>query len=264
MQQPQQVQTHHQIVEEILPEQMSDEVTKEVINQFLPQRKRKPRVPKSSGKQNPAKIIKLEPQASGSDTITTITNLAEPTDEEMIVEKQEQVTEMIEQVGEEQAEQSSTDVKVKGEGKASKDKSNSECWLQHAQLDGISHKNIFLSEPKSKSQSEQPATCPICSATIRQSRNLRRHLELRHFKKRTPKKLKKEMANGELCNRSFSWAQILIKEIFSSFQLNSQTHQRKSYRTMATATTQSPSQWNQDQTSKPSQLMASKRDNSTS
>lgn len=48
-------------------------------------------------------------------------------------------------------------------------------------------------EPKSKSQSEQPATCPICSATIRQSRNLRRHLELRHFKKRTPKKLKKGM-----------------------------------------------------------------------
>lgn len=50
-------------------------------------------------------------------------------------------------------------------------------------------------EPKSKSQSEQPATCPICSATIRQSRNLRRHLELRHFKKRTPKKMKKGEIN---------------------------------------------------------------------
>lgn len=131
MQQPQQVQTHHQIVEEIMPEQMSDEVTKEVINQFLPQRKRKPRVPKSSGKQNPAKIIKLEPQASGSDTITTITNIAESTEEGMIIEKQEQVTEMIEQVGEEQADQSSTDVKVKGEGKTSKDKTSSASLLRH-------------------------------------------------------------------------------------------------------------------------------------
>lgn len=62
----------------------------------------------------------------------------------------------------------------------------------------------IISEPKSKSQSEQPATCPICSATIRQSRNLRRHLELRHFKKRTPKKIKKEMANGKLiCSLAF-------------------------------------------------------------
>lgn len=123
MQQPQ---THHQIVEEILPEQMSDEVTKEVINQFLPQRKRKPRVSKAPGKQNPSKIIKLEPQASGSEqTITEISNIVETSTEEMIIEKQEQVTEMIEEMGEEQAEQSSTDVKVKGEGKASKDKSSS-------------------------------------------------------------------------------------------------------------------------------------------
>jgi dissimilatory sulfite reductase (desulfoviridin) alpha/beta subunit len=124
MQQPQQVQTHHQIVEEILPEQMSDEVTKEVINQFLPQRKRKPRVPKTPGKQNPSKIIKLEPQASGSETITTITNIVEPV-EEMIEDSKEQVTEMIEQVGEEQgSEHVSSDVKVKGEGKTSKDKSS--------------------------------------------------------------------------------------------------------------------------------------------
>nr|1YUI_A Chain A, GAGA-FACTOR [Drosophila melanogaster]1YUJ_A Chain A, GAGA-FACTOR [Drosophila melanogaster] len=38
-------------------------------------------------------------------------------------------------------------------------------------------------KPRSRSQSEQPATCPICYAVIRQSRNLRRHLELRHFAK---------------------------------------------------------------------------------
>lgn len=124
----QQPQTHHQIVEEILPEQMSDEVTKEVINQFLPQRKRKPRVPKAPGKQNPAKVIKLEPQASGSETITEIVNITEQSADELNIERQEQVSEMIESIGEEQieqAEQSSTEVKVKGEPKTPKDKSNS-------------------------------------------------------------------------------------------------------------------------------------------
>jgi NAD(P)H-hydrate repair Nnr-like enzyme with NAD(P)H-hydrate epimerase domain len=121
MQQPQQ--THHQIVEEILPEQMSDEVTKEVINQFLPQRKRKPRATKSHGKQNPAKVIKLEPQASGSEqTVTTIIDAA--TGDELTSDTKEQVTEMIETI-EEHTEQSSTDVKIKTEGKASKDKSSS-------------------------------------------------------------------------------------------------------------------------------------------
>ncbi|XP_026275326.1 protein jim lovell isoform X1 [Frankliniella occidentalis] len=38
-----------------------------------------------------------------------------------------------------------------------------------------------------KGVSEQPAACPLCNAIIRQSRNLRRHLELKHFGKR-PKK----------------------------------------------------------------------------
>ena len=38
-----------------------------------------------------------------------------------------------------------------------------------------------------KGISEQPAACPLCNAIIRQSRNLRRHLELKHFGKR-PKK----------------------------------------------------------------------------
>lgn len=100
MQQPQQVQTHHQVVEEIMPDQMSDEVTKEVINQFLPQRKRKPRQPK--GKGTPQKMIKLEPQASGSveqNVVTAMssTSMGEP-GSEMIVEEQEQVGEMVEQV----------------------------------------------------------------------------------------------------------------------------------------------------------------------
>lgn len=132
MQQPQQ--THHQIVEEILPEQMSDEVTKEVINQFLPQRKRKPRVPKAAGKQNPAKVIKLEPQASGSEIITEISSIADQSGDDLNIERQEQVSEMIESIGEEQVEQTeqtSTEVKVKGEPKTPKDKSNSnwpESW----------------------------------------------------------------------------------------------------------------------------------------
>lgn len=122
MQQPQQVQTHH-VVEEILPDQMSDEVTKEVISSFLPQRKRKPRVAKSSGKQNPAKIIKLEPQASGSEQVVQEISIADQSGEEMSVGKQEQVSEIIESM-EEQSEQTSTDVKVKADGKTSKDKSS--------------------------------------------------------------------------------------------------------------------------------------------
>lgn len=46
-------------------------------------------------------------------------------------------------------------------------------------------------EIKSRSQSEQPASCPICGAVIKQSRNLRRHLELRHFSKPGIKKERK-------------------------------------------------------------------------
>lgn len=46
-------------------------------------------------------------------------------------------------------------------------------------------------ETKSRSQSEQPASCPICGAVIKQSRNLRRHLELRHFSKPGIKKERK-------------------------------------------------------------------------
>lgn len=34
---------------------------------------------------------------------------------------------------------------------------------------------------KTRSMSDQPASCPLCGAILRQSRNLRRHLELLHF-----------------------------------------------------------------------------------
>lgn len=129
MQQPQ-VHTQHQIVEEILPENMSEEVTKQVINQFLPQRKRKPRVPKTP-KGNPPKIIKIEPQASGSDSITTITGISDQaTNEGDDGESKEQLGEIIEQVDDSGAVSESGQVttpdKPKGEGKTSKDKSNSE------------------------------------------------------------------------------------------------------------------------------------------
>lgn len=134
MQQPQQ--THHQIVEEILPENMSEEVTKQVINQFLPQRKRKPRVPKTN-KANPPKIIKLEPQASGSETITVASNVEQGTSIEGDESgEKEQIGEIIEQVEEgttsESGQQVSTpDAKTKVEGKTPKDKSNSELYISH-------------------------------------------------------------------------------------------------------------------------------------
>ncbi|KAL7021545.1 hypothetical protein ACKWTF_011918 [Chironomus riparius] len=125
---PQSVQTHHQVVEEILPEQMSDEVTKEVINQFLPQRKRKPRTPKTPGK--PSKVIKMEPQTSGSENLTTVTSGSIDQGTEMIVEEQEQVGELVEQVSieEQSIDQNTSNVSVKTEGgmpKTPKDKSNS-------------------------------------------------------------------------------------------------------------------------------------------
>lgn len=34
---------------------------------------------------------------------------------------------------------------------------------------------------KARSLSDQPVSCPLCGAILRQSRNLRRHLELLHF-----------------------------------------------------------------------------------
>lgn len=34
---------------------------------------------------------------------------------------------------------------------------------------------------KTRSLSDQPVSCPLCGAILRQSRNLRRHLELLHF-----------------------------------------------------------------------------------
>ncbi|GAB0090146.1 transcription factor GAGA [Sergentomyia squamirostris] len=118
-----------QIVEEISPDQISEEVTKDVISHLLPTRKRKPRArkPSTANAKVPRTEIKQEAD-QGENGVAAV-----------------------------KPDQPKPDV-VK---------------------------------PKSRSQSEQPASCPICGAIIRQSRNLRRHLELRHFSRPGAKKEKK-------------------------------------------------------------------------
>jgi hypothetical protein len=58
-QQIQQVQQVQEVVTEILPDQLTEEMTKDMINQFLPQRKRKPRAKK------PTTVIPHKIQRSG-------------------------------------------------------------------------------------------------------------------------------------------------------------------------------------------------------
>ncbi|XP_034233645.1 transcription factor GAGA-like [Thrips palmi] len=57
-----------------------------------------------------------------------------------------------------------------------------------------------------KGLSDQPAACPLCHAIIRQSRNLRRHLELKHFGRKPNKnksgKRKKSASQGDTDNES--------------------------------------------------------------
>lgn len=76
---------------------------------------------------------------------------------------------------------------------------------------------MFLTEPKTRSQSEQPASCPICGAVIRQSRNLRRHLELRHFSKPGVKKERKsgpKTPKGNFSAHCFRIASVIFQIIF--------------------------------------------------
>jgi hypothetical protein len=40
---------------------------------------------------------------------------------------------------------------------------------------------MFTGGSKIRGASDQPTTCPFCGATLRQARNLRRHLEMLHF-----------------------------------------------------------------------------------
>ncbi|KAJ8669672.1 hypothetical protein QAD02_000931 [Eretmocerus hayati] len=65
-----------------------------------------------------------------------------------------------------------------------------------------SHLNDEDSNSKSRTLSDQPTACPLCGAVIRQSRNLRRHLELLHFGAgsggKSGSRIKKESVEKEL------------------------------------------------------------------
>lgn len=152
--QHQTIQAH--VVEEIMPEQLT-EVTdvKEVINQLLPTRKRKPRVKRPSA-----------PKTEGSNTTHEIEN---------------------------------------SPPKPKKPKTPRD-----------------PNKIKSRSQSEQPASCPICGAVIKQSRNLRRHLELRHFSKPGIKKERKSSTNTNIPNMQTVTVKKEPEEISTSQQEQTQ------------------------------------------
>lgn len=150
----QQVQTH-QVVEEIMQDQMSEEVTKEVINQFLPQRKRKPRV-KKPNQQNASKMIKLEPQTSQSTIIQTINTQSNPImteseiiEEEDIQQQQQQQQQEIGEIGEIGEivgdDGQMTTVKTENGGKTSiKSEKNSKKRHLRIVIAALSNLNIFL------------------------------------------------------------------------------------------------------------------------
>lgn len=73
IQTPSHQQMETQVVEEVIHQDPldSEDVTKDVINQFLPQRKRKPRAKRP----NPSKMIKLEQSPSSSNMMTTTTTI---------------------------------------------------------------------------------------------------------------------------------------------------------------------------------------------
>ncbi|KAI9586776.1 hypothetical protein GQX74_002623 [Glossina fuscipes] len=176
--------------------------TKDVIQQYLPARKRKPRVKKMSP--TAPKVAKVEgmdtiistPTSShtqGAGTIQTTQqqqqNIENGNDGQMItstpiikseVTKVETIVMDPNAPGEVSMTTTSTTAPAKT-GKRAKSTPGGE-------------------KPRSRSQSEQPATCPICYAVIRQSRNLRRHLELRHFAKPGVKKEKKSKSGQQVDN----------------------------------------------------------------
>ncbi|XP_021708534.1 transcription factor GAGA isoform X1 [Aedes aegypti] len=169
-----------QVIETITPDQMSDEVTKDVISQFLPTRKRKQRVKKPSQSQgtNATGVVQQATatvSAGGTQAAKVLKTDEEGTIQTIIVNSAEEAANVVKDIKKEAQVVDGTAV--------------------------IDTKDGII-KIKNKSQSEQPATCPICQAVIRQSRNLRRHLELRHFKKpgmkkERVKKSKQGNANGQ-------------------------------------------------------------------
>lgn len=59
---------------------------------------------------------------------------------------------------------------------------------------------------KARSMSDQPTSCPLCGAILRQSRNLRRHLELLHFGLGNSSKLSVHARHRERVNRTNDFA----------------------------------------------------------
>ncbi|KAL5290058.1 Trl family protein [Megaselia abdita] len=205
-QQQQQQQVHTQIVESISadhnmtttnstsqPQQqhqqnsMKGEI-KDSMNQFLPARKRKPR----NKSKSPIFLSETSPKMSRTDGMESI--ISSPTTPQPLDNSQLSHHTI------------NTGSAENGDGMNS---IKSEIGLPEnaITLDDISTpttQNTTSTPIKSgrqsrqRSQSEQPATCPICYAVIRQSRNLRRHLELRHFAKPGVKKERK--AGGKKLN----------------------------------------------------------------
>ncbi|XP_075162219.1 trithorax-like isoform X2 [Haematobia irritans] len=168
---------------------VTTDATKDVIQQYLPARKRKPRVKKMSP--TAPKITKVD----GMDTIiSTPTTSHQTTTVQSNQQQQVQQQQQIENGNETQMITSTPIIKsevTKVETIVMDPNSTGEISMSTPGKSGKRSKNLSGEKPRSRSQSEQPATCPICYAVIRQSRNLRRHLELRHFAKPGVKKEKK-------------------------------------------------------------------------
>ncbi|XP_037052505.1 transcription factor GAGA [Bradysia coprophila] len=161
--QHQTVQAH--VVEEILPHDITEVVgdVKDVINQFLPNRKRKPRAKKPTN----AKVLRIDENIQ-----------IQPPTQQQQQQQQPQQQQM----------------QVQNESKSNANAQNGEDNKSNIVV--VKTEKPLSSKPKSRSQSEQPASCPICGAVIRQSRNLRRHLELRHFSKPGVKSNRKSSTNS--------------------------------------------------------------------
>lgn len=177
-----------QVIETITPEQMGDEVTKDVISQFLPTRKRKQRTkkPSQSQGQNATGMQQATAtvSAGGTQAAKVMKTDEEGTIQTIIVNSAEEAANVVKDIKKESQAVDGGSVMDSKDGIISK-------WAASwgSRPSGSLNDLPFLfAEIKNKSQSEQPATCPICQAVIRQSRNLRRHLELRHFKKPGMKK----------------------------------------------------------------------------
>ncbi|XP_073842678.1 trithorax-like isoform X2 [Musca autumnalis] len=175
---------------------VTTDATKDVIQQYLPARKRKPRTNKKSP--TAPKITKVE----GMETIISTPTTSHTTTTVQTTQQQQQQVQQQQQQQQQQIENGNDGTMItstpiiksevtKVETIVMDPNTSGEISISTPGKTGKRTKNLSGEKPRSRSQSEQPATCPICYAVIRQSRNLRRHLELRHFAKPGVKKEKK-------------------------------------------------------------------------